>query len=86
MKHRCPYCKRTVEVKSAKDLPDFPFCSERCRLADLNGWLSGHYVISRPMGEADVDREVLDATEASEAAEGEIFPDEESPCDDDSTE
>ncbi len=28
--------------------PQFPFCSERCRLADLGGWLEERYRISRP--------------------------------------
>lgn len=57
MKHRCPYCKRKMELDSPADLPTFPFCNERCRLADLNSWLTGKYVISRPMGEEDVDVE-----------------------------
>jgi endogenous inhibitor of DNA gyrase (YacG/DUF329 family) len=29
--------------------PDFPFCSERCRLIDLGKWASGQYVISSPL-------------------------------------
>ncbi len=45
-----------VEIESLNDLPDMPFCSERCRMADLNRWLSGRYVISRPMGEEDIDQ------------------------------
>jgi endogenous inhibitor of DNA gyrase (YacG/DUF329 family) len=45
MIHRCPICKRTTD--SAKD-PDFPFCSERCRLLDLGNWASERYVISEP--------------------------------------
>jgi endogenous inhibitor of DNA gyrase (YacG/DUF329 family) len=28
---------------------DFPFCSERCRLADLGNWAAGKYVISEPV-------------------------------------
>jgi endogenous inhibitor of DNA gyrase (YacG/DUF329 family) len=42
---KCPICKK-VEVKL--DDPDFPFCSERCRLLDLGNWASGKYVISTP--------------------------------------
>jgi len=41
----CPYCKK-VEVKLGD--PDFPFCSERCRLLDLGAWASEKYVISTP--------------------------------------
>jgi len=26
--------------------PDWPFCGERCRLLDLDNWLSGRYRIS----------------------------------------
>ena len=40
----CPVCKKPVESSA----PDFPFCSERCRLIDLGKWASGAYVISSP--------------------------------------
>ena len=33
--------------------PDFPFCSDRCRLIDLGKWASGGYVISSPVNDAD---------------------------------
>jgi endogenous inhibitor of DNA gyrase (YacG/DUF329 family) len=26
--------------------PPFPFCSQRCKLVDLDGWLSERYVVS----------------------------------------
>ena len=42
---RCPTCKK--KVRSAE--PEFPFCSERCRLIDLGKWASGAYVISSPV-------------------------------------
>jgi endogenous inhibitor of DNA gyrase (YacG/DUF329 family) len=38
---RCPICKKDVQPGD----PDFPFCSERCRLLDLGNWASGKYVI-----------------------------------------
>jgi endogenous inhibitor of DNA gyrase (YacG/DUF329 family) len=28
--------------------PDFPFCSERCRIIDLGNWAAEKYVISTP--------------------------------------
>ena len=31
-----------------------PFCSERCRLADLGNWFGGHYSISREIEEDDL--------------------------------
>ena len=42
---RCPTCRTIV----LRDEPDFPFCSERCRLIDLGKWASGAYVISSPL-------------------------------------
>jgi endogenous inhibitor of DNA gyrase (YacG/DUF329 family) len=43
---KCPTCKKQ-EVKATD--PEFPFCSERCRLIDLGKWASGGYVISSPV-------------------------------------
>jgi uncharacterized protein len=44
-KLRCPTCRKAVRTKG----PEFPFCSERCRLIDLGKWASGGYVISTPV-------------------------------------
>ncbi|HEY7615197.1 MAG TPA: DNA gyrase inhibitor YacG [Terriglobales bacterium] len=44
-KLRCPTCKKPVPGKG----PEFPFCSERCRVIDLGKWASGAYVISTPV-------------------------------------
>ena len=33
-----------------------PFCSERCRLADLGKWLDGGYRIGAPISEEDLDQ------------------------------
>ena len=35
--------------------PEFPFCSERCRLIDLGKWASGGYVISTPLNDPETD-------------------------------
>jgi len=35
--------------------PHFPFCSARCRRADLAKWFNGDFVISRPVEESDLD-------------------------------
>ena len=40
----CPICKKTV----APGDPDFPFCSERCRIIDLGNWATDKYVIPGP--------------------------------------
>ena len=42
---RCPTCRTPV----AKTAEDFPFCSERCRMADLGGWFDERYRVSRPL-------------------------------------
>ena len=39
---KCPICKKEVALGE----PDFPFCSERCRLIDLGNWASEEYGIS----------------------------------------
>ena len=44
MKLKCPICKKEVHLGA----PDFPFCSERCRLIDLGNWAAEKYVISTP--------------------------------------
>ncbi len=55
---RCPTCRSIVLRKD----PEFPFCSERCRLIDLGKWASGAYVISRPItdpeaiGDAEIEQ------------------------------
>ncbi len=38
---KCPICKKEV----APGDPEYPFCSERCRLVDLGNWASGKYAI-----------------------------------------
>ena len=42
MKKKCPTCKKTVKPGSKYR----PFCSERCRLIDLGGWITGDYRIN----------------------------------------
>lgn len=49
--HRC----RTCGAEIATELESFPFCSDRCRLADLGNWLSERYRISRPVDQRDLD-------------------------------
>jgi uncharacterized protein len=41
---KCPICKKEVALGA----PDFPFCSERCRMLDLGKWASEEYRISEP--------------------------------------
>jgi endogenous inhibitor of DNA gyrase (YacG/DUF329 family) len=58
----CPTCKRAFTVPAAgappaeaKERPPLPFCSPRCRAADLGNWLSGNYRIVTPASEDELD-------------------------------
>jgi len=62
----CPTCSRTLEWSEA--YPYRPFCSERCRLVDLGGWLTEKHVIP---GEA-----VEDAAGSESPAPADTGPDE----------
>jgi endogenous inhibitor of DNA gyrase (YacG/DUF329 family) len=46
---RCPTCKKLVLAGD----PEFPFCSDRCRLIDLGKWASGGYVIASPLNDPE---------------------------------
>lgn len=46
---RCPICKKAVKHTN----PEFPFCSDRCRIIDLGKWASDGYVISSPVTDAE---------------------------------
>jgi hypothetical protein len=57
VRRKCPSCGRAVEVKPPDSFR--PFCSERCRLADLGKWLDGAYRISAPISEEDLDQGIV---------------------------
>ncbi|MBK9169405.1 MAG: DNA gyrase inhibitor YacG [Bryobacterales bacterium] len=38
---KCPVCNKPVERSN----PEYPFCSERCRMIDLGNWAMGRYAI-----------------------------------------
>jgi hypothetical protein len=40
---RCPQCGKALA--RGADHPFRPFCSERCKLADLGQWFAGRYAI-----------------------------------------
>jgi uncharacterized protein len=48
---RCCTCRKIV----LRSDPQFPFCSERCRLIDLGKWASGAYVIPAPLNDSEID-------------------------------
>lgn len=51
VKAACRVCNREIDPAS----PSAPFCSDRCRMADLGKWLSGDYRISRELKDVDLD-------------------------------
>jgi uncharacterized protein len=55
----CPICRKEV----TRENPEFPFCSERCRLIDLGNWASGKYVISTPLTQSERTPETPDEDE-----------------------
>jgi endogenous inhibitor of DNA gyrase (YacG/DUF329 family) len=43
---QCPICKKSIPEPKGDELPaNFPFCSDRCKLVDLNRWLTGRYQV-----------------------------------------
>jgi hypothetical protein len=62
---RCPICKRQAayEGNSLR-----PFCSERCKLIDLDNWLAGRYRISTPVETRDRVEGTAEAPEAVKAS------------------
>ena len=42
---KCPTCGKRVATESLAAHPHFPFCSRRCRLADLDRWFTEDYVV-----------------------------------------
>jgi len=41
----CPVCEKTLPPEMDGESPLFPFCSLRCKQADLHRWLSGKYAV-----------------------------------------
>ena len=57
MKHKCSICGSEFELNyqlGNKLSPNFPFCSARCKLIDLNKWLNEDYKISTPLPNASL--------------------------------
>ena len=52
----CPTCKKVLD-EVPPDYPPRPFCSPRCKLADLHNWLSERYVVSQPLPPSSPDED-----------------------------
>ena len=46
---RCRYCGRRIARSDPGHARFWPFCSERCKMAELGLWFQDRYVISRPV-------------------------------------
>lgn len=46
----CPFCRKPVPWETT---PTRPFCSERCRLADLGAWSAEEYKVPERPDEED---------------------------------
>jgi uncharacterized protein len=55
---RCPTCGKPAAPRGQ---PGFPFCSQRCQLADLGRWLDEDYRV--PDRSLDADDEIAEADE-----------------------
>ncbi len=42
---KCCHCGKVI----ARDDPFFPFCGQRCKMADLGRWMLEDYTISEPL-------------------------------------
>jgi uncharacterized protein len=51
---QCPICKQEVSTEGNAFRP---FCSERCKLIDLDNWLEGRYRVPETTGERSTHRE-----------------------------
>ena len=50
---KCPICGKPQSEFDSLQEP-LPFCSERCKNADLGKWLDGNYSVGRPLTEGEV--------------------------------
>ena len=64
---RCPVCERET---TRKGNPYRPFCSERCKLIDLDSWLSERYRIPAAADSAEAPLEGAAAPQAAEEDRG----------------
>ncbi len=59
---RCPFCNQKT---FSEGNPSRPFCGERCKLIDLDNWLSGRYRISTPVESQEKAESTRNAQEAA---------------------
>lgn len=63
---RCPICKQTVQWEGN---PFRPFCSERCKMIDLDNWLEGRYRVPTTVNPEEDDVEEQSAGDSDDKDE-----------------
>jgi len=48
---KCRYCNRRLDAADPEHKRCWPFCSDRCKTAELGLWFEGRYAFSRPVDE-----------------------------------
>lgn len=60
MRLTCPTCRKLLPVSSQATPDDAspfrPFCSSRCKMADLGSWLNESYKITSSVSDEDLDQ------------------------------
>lgn len=56
---KCRYCGRRLDPAGPEQRRLWPFCSERCKMAELGLWFQGRYRMGRPLGEVADDAAAL---------------------------
>lgn len=65
----CRKCGTPLKAGGTARNPEFPFCSLRCRNADLSAWVNEDYAIAAPpTSEQDVD-DLIDRLEQEQSGE-----------------
>jgi len=54
-RERCRYCGRRLRPADPEHKRFWPFCSERCKMAELGLWFEDRYGLSRPIGQVAAD-------------------------------
>lgn len=68
---KCPKCQKPFDPEKSDAMP---FCSKRCRLADLNGWFREEFSIPLDI-EAELERRATEAM-SDESLPSEVLPNE----------
>lgn len=64
----CAQCKAAVPVEASLRPASFPFCSVRCKMADLGKWFGEEYVVPAPI--APDDYEAIETVIQAQRGEG----------------